>query len=97
MSFQRIGVGLGGVGSIGFGFGDWNRTIVRKKIDGLCNPFGLCQRDVDAMSVVVFEGWSELVTACAFAVPRPVMVARFIDNNTAAGRRKGVPLESNAL
>ena len=35
VSFQRVGKGLGGMGGIGVGVGDWDRTIVQEEFDGL--------------------------------------------------------------
>ena len=37
----------------------------------------------------MFEGWSKVVSVRTFAVPRPVVVGCFVDDDATAGRRKG--------
>ena len=95
VSFQRVDKGLGSVVGIGVGVKDWDRTIVWKEFDGLCNAFGSCQWDVDTVAAVVFEGWSEVVSVRTFAVPCPAVVGCFVDNGATGGQRKLVWLKSN--
>ena len=45
------------------------------------------------MAAVVIKGWQKIVTVCAFPVPRPMVVGRFIGNNTISGQRKGSLIE----
>ena len=69
--------------------GLWVCTFVQERFYRLCNAFRACCWDVDAVAVVVLEGWAKVPAVGCFAVPSGAMGRAVVHKYLQPGGRWG--------
>ena len=81
---KSLGECAGGSGDGACGAAGWGKAIVRKKLDSFGDTFGAGLRNVDAVTLVVDRGGSEIPTIDTVGGPCATIAGCFVDNGASA-------------